>query len=67
MNDKQKAAQRFIDQAFIDRIAWVAARLLLVQTLNDEGVNGLSPVLRGRIERFLASHPAASPRREENP
>lgn len=50
--------RRFVDQAFTDRISWVAARVLLVRVLGDPTVNGLRPDLRSAIERFLRDHPA---------
>lgn len=49
---------RFMDQAFEDRISWVAARILLVRTLNDPLSNALAPELLEAIARFLARHPA---------
>lgn len=45
-------------EKFTDRISWIAARLILVHISNDEGFNGLSPETRGRVERFLRTHPA---------
>lgn len=66
---RQKAttadAAAFIGAAFTDRIAWVAARTLLVRILADDAVGAIDPSLRLSIERFLATHPA--PERGEAP
>lgn len=45
--------RRFLEEAFANRIAWVAARELLERSLGElpEGET------RGQVERFLAAHP----------
>lgn len=54
----RKQAERFIGDSFRDRIAWVAARTILVGITNDEGYKALSEGNRTRIEAFLARNPA---------
>ncbi len=46
-------AKRFIDQAFVDRISWTAARVLL-RRVRDEGA---TPEVLAAIDRFLERHP----------
>lgn len=50
-------AKRLIDEAFEDRISWVAARVLLVRISNDVGWRYLDPELRAAIATFLKRHP----------
>jgi hypothetical protein len=54
----KRDAKRFINEAFKDRISWVACRLILVGVTNDEGYMALDEDTRTRIERFLKAHPA---------
>lgn len=53
----QADAKRFIDQAFEDRIAWVASRTLLERVLEDPASPGLDDGLRSSIAIFLKRHP----------
>lgn len=55
-------AQRFIDEAFTDRIAWTAARFILERVTNDQAWIQLAPDLRRAISTFLDRHPAPEPR-----
>ena len=50
-------AKRFIDEAFIDRISWVAARVLLERVAGDVAWSQLHPELRASIATFLERHP----------
>jgi hypothetical protein len=50
-------AKRFIDEAFADRIAWTAARVILVRVTNDAFWGHLDPELRQSIATFLERHP----------
>ena len=43
----------FTSQVLYDRVAWKAARLILLDVLRDP----LDPELNGRIRRFLERHP----------
>lgn len=51
-------AKRFIDEAFGNRISWVAARTILVRVTDDVAWSQLDPALRESITTFLARHPA---------
>lgn len=53
----QADAKRLIDQAFEDRISWVAARVLLERVLADPASPGLDEHLRASIAIFLERHP----------
>ena len=53
----KEQTEKFLAEAFANRIAWVAARTILVRVTNDETYNGLSEENRQRIERFLRDHP----------
>lgn len=50
-------AKRLIDEAFTDRISWVAARTILVRLTNDHAWGQLDPELRTSIATFLERHP----------
>ena len=52
----QADAKRFIDEAFTDRISWVAARVLLELVVTE----GATPDVLAKIGRFLEAHPRAS-------
>lgn len=52
----QADAKRFIDEAFADRISWVAARVLLELVVAE----GATPDVLARIGRFLEAHPRAA-------
>lgn len=51
----RRDAERFVEQAFQDRISWIAARVLL------ERVRAEGPTIEvnAAIDRFLATHPPA--------
>lgn len=53
----RKDAEGLLRNAFADRIAFVAARHLLVEVANDQAASGLAGDLPTRIELFLARHP----------
>lgn len=49
-------AEKFIEQAFTDRISWTAAHVLLTRVTEDPEYEKLDADLRGGIERFLEGH-----------
>lgn len=54
----RKATEKFVAQSFTDRIAWVAARTLLVRLSNDPSFFKLDLESRLAVERFLSRNPA---------
>lgn len=51
-----KDAERFIADSFTDRIAFTAARVLLVRATEDAAFASLDPELQAAIDRFLDKH-----------
>ena len=53
----REQTERFLAEAFTNRISWVAARILLERVTNDLAWGQLDGALRLAIVRFLESHP----------
>lgn len=60
----RKSTEKFIAEKFTDRIAWIAARTLLVRLSEDPSFFKLDLESRLAVERFLSRNPAPVVKRQ---